>query len=123
MGRPWTSIYFLQSQNENVIFLAVRLNLLVAAEAVCGDTGVVPEVVVLDVSESEAVQTSCLLHDDLRPGTELPLLEEPSCAGLRLPGHQAVDDDGAAGPAGDALSLHGDDWAVCREEKRELLQD
>ena len=117
MGRPWTSIYFLQSQNENVIFLAVRLNLLVAAEAVGGDTGVVPEVVVLDVSESEAVLTPGLLHHHLRPGTELPLLEEPGGAGLGLPGHQAVDDDGAAGAAGDALSLHRDDRAVCREDR------
>ena len=122
MGRPCTSIYFLQKQNWNWKFV-LNLLLLVAAQTVGGYTGIVPEVVVLDVSQTEAVQTSCLLHDDLRPSTELPLLEEPSCAGLRLPGHQAVDDDGAAGPAGDALSLHCDDWAVCREEKRVLLQD
>ena len=92
-------------------------NLLVAAQTVGCYTGVVPEVLVLDVRQSETVPPPRLLDCDPRPGAELSLLEEPGRAGLRLPGHQAHQQDGAPGAAGEALSLHCDDGAVCREEE------
>ena len=108
----WSSVKFVLNPS-----FARCPNLLVAAETVGGYTGVVAEVLVLDVCQSEAVLAACLLHRDLGPGTQLSLLEEPGGAGLRLPGHQAVDEDRTAGPAGNTLSLHSDDRAVWREEE------
>ena len=116
MGRPCTSMYFLQSQICRVCFrskFAVNHNLLVAAQSVGGHTGVVAEAVVLYVRESEAVQVPGLLHGHVRPSRELSLHEEPGDTGLRLPAHLAADDDLVAGAGGDALSLDSDDRGVC----------
>ena len=85
---------------------------LVTAESVGRDTGVVPEAVVLDVGDGEAVEVPVLLDGQAGAGAELSLHEVPGDTGSRFSPDLAAEDHGVPWTTRDTLPLYTDHRGV-----------